>query len=116
MWNVVLDDAPARIKISRRNINNLRYADNTTIMAESEEELKSLLMKMKEESGKVGLKLNIQKTKIMASGPITSWEIDGETVETVSDFIFWAQKSLQMVIAAMKLKVAYSLGGKLWPT
>ena len=90
-------------------INNLRYADNTTLMAESEEELKSLLMKVKEKSEKVGLKLNIQKTKIMASGPITSWQVDGETVETVSDFIFWAPKSLQMVIAAMKLKDAYSL-------
>ena len=106
----------AGIKISGRNINNLRYADDTTLMAESEEELKSLLMKLKEESEKVGLKLNIQKTKIMASGPSTSWEIDGETVETVSDFVFWAPKSLQMVIAAMKLKDAYSLEGKLWPT
>ena len=96
-----------------RNINKLRYADDTTLMAESEEELKSLLMKVKVESEKVGLKLNIQKTKIVASGPITSWEIDGETVETVSDFIFWAPKSLQMVIAAMKLKDAYSLEGKL---
>ena len=92
-----------------RNINNLRYADDTTLMAESEEKLKSLLMKMKEKSEKVGLKLNIQKPKIMASGPITSWEIDGETVETVSDFIFWAPKSLQMVIATMNLKDAYSL-------
>ena len=97
------------------NINILRYADDTTLMAESEEELKSLLMKVKEKSEKVGLKLNIQKNKIMASGPITSWEIDGVTVETVSDFIFWAPKSLQMVIAAMKLKDAYSLEGKLWP-
>ena len=113
MWNARLDEAQAGIKITGRNINNLRYADDTTLMAESEEELKSLLMKVKEESGKVGLKLNIQKTKIMASGPITSWEIDGETV---SDFIFWAPKSLQMVIAAMKLKGAYSLEGKLWPT
>ena len=101
------------IKISRRNINNLRYVDDTTLMAESEEELKSLLMKVKEESEKVGLKLTIQKTKIMASGPITSWRIDGETVETVSDFIFWAPKSLQMVIAAMKLKDACSLEEKL---
>ena len=92
---------------------NLKYADDTTLMAESEEELKSLLMKVKEESGKVGLKLNIQKTKIMASGPITSWEIDGETLETVTDFIFWGSKILQMVIAAMKLKDAYSLKGKL---
>ena len=100
----------AGIKIAGRNINNLRYADDTTLMAESEEELKSLLMKVKEESGKVGLKLNIQKTKIMASGPITSWEIDGETV---ADFIFWGPKSLQMVIAAMKLKDAYSLEVKL---
>ena len=97
-------------------INNLRYAGDTTLMAESEEELRSLLMKVKEESEKVGLKLNIQKTKIMASGPLTSWEIDGETVETVSDFIFWAPKSLQMVTAAMKLKDAYSLEEKLRPT
>ena len=94
-------------------INNLRYADDTTLMVESEEELKSLVMKVKEESEKVGLKLNIQKTKIMASGPITSWEIDGETVETVSDFMFWAPKSPQMVTAAIKLKDAYSLEGKL---
>ena len=102
------------IKIAGRNVNNLRYADDTTLMAESEDELKSLLMKVKEESEKVGLKLNIQKTKIMASGPITPWEIDGETVETVSDFIFWgAPKSLQMVTAAMKLKDAYSLEEKL---
>ena len=93
--------------------DNLRYADDTTLMAESEQELESLLMKVKEESKKVGLKLNIQNTKIMASGPITSWEIDGETVETVSDFIFWALKSLQMVTVAMKLKDAYSLEGKL---
>ena len=114
--NTGLDEAQAGIKIARRNIKNLRYADDTTLMAESEEELKSLLMKVKEESEKVGLKLNIQKTKIMASGPNTSWEIDGETVETVSDFIFWAPKSLQMVIAAMKLKDAYSLEEKLWPT
>ena len=106
-------EAQTGIKIAGRNINNLRYADDTTLMAESEEELKSLLMTVKEESEKVGLKLNIQKTKIMASGPIISWEIDGETVETVSDFIFWAPKSLQMVIAAMKLKDAYSLEGKL---
>ena len=96
-----------------RNINNLRYADDTTLTEKSEEELKSLLMKVKEESEKVGLKLNIQKTKIMASGPVTSWEIDGETSETVTNFIFWAPKSLQMVIAAMKLKDAYSLEGKL---
>ena len=103
----------AGIKTAGRNINNLRYADDTSLMAESEEELKSLLMKVKVESEKVGLKLNIQKTKIMASGPITSWQIDGATVETVSDFIFWAPKSLQMVTAAMKLKDAYSLEGKL---
>ena len=115
MKNAGLEEAQAGIKIAGRNINNLRYADDTTLMAESEEELKSLLMKVKEESEKDGLKLNIQKTKIMASGPITSWEIDGETVETVSDF-FWAPKSLQMVTAAMKLKDAYSLEGKLWPT
>ena len=113
MRNAGLDEAQAGIKIAGRNINNLRYADDTTLMAESEEELKSLLMKVKVESEKVGLKLNIQKTKIMASGPITSWEIDGETVETVSDLIFGAPKSLQMVIAAVKLKDAYSLEGKL---
>ena len=116
MRNAGLEEAQAGIKIAGRNINNLRYADDTSLMAESEEELKSLLVKMKEESEKVGLKLNIQKTKIMASGPITSWEIDGEAVETMSDFIFWAPKSLQMVTAAMKLKDAYSLEGKLWPT
>ena len=104
MRNAGLEETQAGIKIARRNIKNLRYADDTTLMAESEEELKCLLMKVKEESEKVGLKLNIQKTKIMASAPITSWEIDGETVETVSDFIFGAPKSLQMVIAAMKLK------------
>ena len=103
------------MKIAGKNINNLRYADDTTLRAETEE-LKSLLMKVKLESEKVGLKLNIQKTKIMASGPITTWEIDGETVETVSDFIFGSPKSLQMVTAAMKLKDAYSLEGKLWPT
>ena len=113
MRNTGLEEAQATIKIAKRNINNLRYADDTTLMAESEEEQKSLLMKVKEESEKVGLKLNIQKTTIMASGPITSWEIDGETVETVSDFVFWAPKSLQMVIAAMKLKDTYSLEGKL---
>ena len=116
MRNAGLEETQAGIKIARRNINNLRYADDTTLMAESDEELKSLLMKVKEESEKVGLKLNIQKTKIMASGPITSWEIDGKTVETVSDFILGAPESLQMVIAAMKLKDAYSLEGKLWPT
>ena len=113
MRNAGLEEAQAENKIARRNINNLRYADDTTLMAESEEELKSLLMKVKEESEKVGLKFNIQKTKNMASGPITSWEIDGETVEIVPDFIFWAPKSLQMVTAAMKLKDAYSLEGKL---
>ena len=113
MKNTGLEEAQAGIKIAGRNINNLRCADDTTLMAESKEELKSLLMKVKEESEKVGLKLNIPKTKIMASGPITSWEIDGETVETVSDLIFWAPKSLQMVIAAMKLKDAYSLEGTL---
>ena len=113
MRNAGLDEAQAGIKIPRRNINNLRYAEDTTLMAESEEELKSLLMKVKEESEKVGLKLNVQKTKIMASGPITSWEIDGETVETMSDFIFGAPKSLWMVTAAMKFKDAYSLEGKL---
>ena len=102
MRNAGLEEAQAEIKIARRNINNLRYADDTTLMAESEEELKSLLMKVKEEGEKVYLKLNIQKTKIMESDPIISWEIDGETVETVSDLFFWAPKSLQMVIAAMK--------------
>ena len=110
----MLDEAQAGIKIAKRNINNLRYADDTTLMTESEEELKSLLMKVKEESEKVGLKLNIQKTKIMASGPITSWQIDGETVETVTDFFGGgAPKSLQMVTAAMKLKDACSLEEKL---
>ena len=112
MRNTELEEAQAGIKIAGRNINNLRYADDTTLMAESEEELKSLLMKVKEESEYVGLKLNIQKTKIMASGPITSWEIDGEIVETVSDF-FWAPKSLQMVTAAMKVKDVCSLEEKL---
>ena len=116
MRNAGLDEVQAGIKIAGWNISNLRYADDTTLMVESEEELKSLLMKVKEESEKAGLKLNIQKTKIMASGPMTSWEIDGETVETVSDFIFGAPKSLQMVIAVMKLKDAYSLEAKLWPT
>ena len=113
MRNAGLEEAQAGIKIARRNINNLRYADDITLMAESEEELKSLLMKVKVESEKVGLELNIQKTKIMASGPITSWQIDGETLETVSDFILGGSKALQMVIAAMKLKDAYSLEGKL---
>ena len=112
MRNAGLNKAQAGIKIARRNINNLRYADDTIFMAESEEELKSLLMKVKQEHEKAGLKLNIQKTKIMASGSITSWEIDGERVETVADFIFLAPKSLQMVTAAMKLKDAYSLEGK----
>ena len=111
--NTGLEEAQYGIKIIGRNINNLRYADDTTLMAESEEELKSLLMRVKEESEKVGLKLNIQKMKIMASGLITSWEIDGKTVKTVSDFIFWAPKSLQMVIVAMKIKDTYSLEGKL---
>ena len=115
MRNAGLEEAQVGIKMARRNINNLRYADDTTLMAESEEELKSLLMKVKEESEKVGLKFNIQKTKMMASGPITSREIDGETVETVSDFILGAPKSLQMVTAAMKLKDAFSLEGKLSP-
>ena len=113
MQDAGLDKTEAGIKIAGRNINNLRYADDTTLMAESEEELKSLLMQVKEESEKVGLKLNIQKTKIMASGPITSWQIDGETVETVADFIWGTPKSLQMVTAAMKLKNAYSLEKKL---
>ena len=114
MRNAGLEEAQAGIKIARRNIINLRYANDTTLIAENEEELKSLLMKVKEESEKVGLKLNIQKTKIMASSPITSWEIDGETMETVSDFIFrGTPKSLQMVIAAMKLIDTYSLEGKL---
>ena len=116
MRNAGLEEIQARIKIAGKNINNLRYADDTTLIAESEEELKSLLMKVKEENEKVGLKLNIQKTKIMASGPITSWQRDGETVETVSDFIFGAPKSLQMVLATMKLEDTYSLEGKLWPT
>ena len=112
MRNAGLEEAQAGIKIAGRNLNNLRYADDNTLMAESEEELKSLLMKVKKESEKVGVKLNIQKTKIMASGPITSWEIDGETVET--SLFFWAPKLLQMVISAMKLKDTYSLEGKLW--
>ena len=113
MQNASLGEAQAGIKIARRNINNLGYADDITLMAESEEELKNLLMKVKEESEKTGLKLNIQKIKIMASGPITSWQIDGETMKTVTDLIFWAPKLLQMVTAAMKLKDAYSLEGKL---
>ena len=116
MWNARLIKAQAEIKIAGRNINNLRYTDDTTLMAENEEELKNLLMKVKEESEKVDLNLNIQKTKIMASNPITSWQIDGETMETVSDFIFGAPKSLQMETEAIKLKDAYSLDGKFWPT
>ena len=115
MRNAGLEEAQAGIKIAERNINNLRYADDTTLMPESEE-LKSLLMKVKEESRKVGLKLNIQKMKIMASGPITSWQIDGETVETVADFIFLGSKITVLVIAAMKLKEPYSVEGKLCPT
>ena len=113
MWNAGLDEVQAGIKIAGRNINNLRYTEDIILMEESKEELKSLLMKVKEESENIGLKLNIQKTKIMASGPITSWQIDGETVEAVADFIFGAQKSLQLVTTAMKLKDAYSLEGKL---
>ena len=115
MWNAGLDEAQAGIKITGININNLRYADDITLMAESEEELNSLLMKVKEESEKANLKFSIQKMKIMAFGPITSWQIDGETVETVADNFSGAPKSLQMVTAAMKLKDAYSLEGKLWP-
>ena len=115
MQNARLDEAQAGIKTVGRNINNLRYADDTNLMTESEEELKSLLMKVKEESEKVGLKLNIEKTKIMASSPINSWQIDGETMETVTDFNLGALKSLQMVTAAMKLKDVYSLEGKLSP-
>ena len=113
MKNAGLEEAQAGIKIAGRNNNNLRYADDTTLMAESEEELKSLLMKVKDESEKVGLKLNIQKTKIMASGPITSWQTDGETMETLTDFICLVSESLQLVTAAMKLKDTYSLEGKL---
>ena len=117
MWNAKLDETQAGVKIARRNINNLKYADDTTLVIENEEEMKSLLMKVKEESEKkVGLKLNIQKTKIMASSPITSWQIDEETMETVREFVFRAPKSLQMVTAAMKLKDSCSLEGKLWPT
>ena len=113
MQNARLDEGQAGIKTAGRNINNLRYADDTILIAETEEELKSLLMKLKEESEKTGLKLNIQKTKIMASGAITSWQIDGEAVETVTDFILGVPKSLQMMTAAMKLKDAYSLEEKL---
>ena len=116
MRNARLDELQAWIKIAGTNINNLRYADDNTLMAESEEELKSLLMKVTEESEKVALKLNIQKTKIMASGPIISWQIDGETMETVRDFSILAPKSLQMVTTAMKLKDTCSLEEKLWPT
>ena len=116
MRNAGLEEAQGRIKIARRNINNLRYADDTTLMAETEEELKNLLMKVKEESEKVGLKLHIQKTKIMASGPITSWQIDGKQWKQCQTLFWGAPKSLQMVITAMKLKDTYSLGGKLWPT
>ena len=116
MWNAGPDEAQAGIKNARRNINNLKYADDTTLMAESKEELKSLLMKVKEESEKGGLKLNIQKTKIMTSGPITSWQIDEETMETVRDFILGAPKSLHMVNSAMKLKDTCSLKEKLWLT
>ena len=116
MWNAGLDEAQTGIQIAGGNINNLRYVDDTTFMAESKEELKSLLIEVKEEGEKAVLKLNIQKTKIMASGSITSWQIDGETMETVTDFIFLAPKSLQMVISPMKLKDACSLEEKLWPT
>ena len=116
MQNARLDEAQAGIKIVGRNINNLRYADDTSLMAESKEELKSLLMKVKEDSEKGDFKLDIQKTKITASGPTSSWQIDGETMETVTDFIFLGSKSLQMVTAAMKLKDAWSLEENLWPT
>ena len=116
MQNPGLDKAQAGIKIAGSNINNFRYADDTTLMAESEEELENLLMRVKEESEKAGLKLNIQKMKIMAFGSISSWQIDGETMETVTDFIFWAPKSLQMVTAAMKLKDPCSMEEKLWQT
>ena len=116
MRNAGLEEAQAGIKIAGRNINNLRYSDDTTLMAESEEELKSLLMKVKQESETVGLKLNIQKTKIMASGPIMSWQIDGETIETVTDFIFWGSKITADGDCSHKIKDAYSLEVKLWPT
>ena len=116
MWNVGLDKAQAGIKIAKRNTSNLRYVDDTTVMAESEQELKSLLMKVKEESEKADLKLNIQKTKIMASGLITSWQMDGETMQTVTDFIFLGSRITAMMTAAMKLKDACSLKEKLWPT
>ena len=114
MWNAWLNEEQAGIKIARRNLNNLRYADDTTLMAESKEDLKSLLMKVKKESEKAGCKLNIQKTNIMASDPITSWQIDGARMETVTDFIFWAPISLQMVTAVLKIKDACSLVEKLW--
>ena len=116
MWNAGLDELQAGIKIARRNINNLRYADDTTLMAESEEELKSLLMKVKEESKEVGLKLNIQKTKIMASGPITSWQIDGETMETMTDFIFLGSKMTADSDCSHEIKDTFPLEGKLWQT
>ena len=116
MWNARLDEAQAGIKIAGRNINNLRYEDDTTLMAEGEEELKSLLMKVKEESEKAGLKLNIQKTTIMASSPITSWQIDGETVDTVTDFIFWLQNHCMWWLQPRKQKMLGSLEEKLWPT
>ena len=116
MWNVGLDNLQAGVKIAKRNINNRRYADDTTLMAESKEELNSLLMKVKEESEKAGLKLNIQKMQIMASSLITSWQIDGETVETVRDLNFLAPTSLQMVTATIKLKDTCSMEGKLWQT
>ena len=115
MWNARLDEAQPEIKITGRNINKLRYADGITLMAETKEELKRLLLKVKEESEKVGLKPNIQKSKIMASGPITSWQMDGETMETMTDFIFLGSKSLQMVTTAMKFKDTCSLEEKLWP-
>ena len=116
MWNAGLNETQAGVKIAGRNINNLRYADDTTLMAESEEEFKSLLIKVKEKSEKVGLKLSIQKAKIMASGPITSWQEDEETMKTVTDFILSGSKSLKMVTAAMKLKDTCFLEEKLWPT
>ena len=116
MWNVGLDKAQAGIKIAKRNTSNLRYVDDTTVMAESEQELKSLLMKLKEENEKANLKLNIQNTKIMASRPITSWQMDGETMQTVTDFIFLGSRITAMMTAAMKLKDACSLKEKLWPT
>ena len=116
MWNAWLDEAQAEIKIAGRNINNLRYANDTTLIVEREEELKSLLMNVKEESEKAGLKLNVQKRKVMASRPITSWQIDWKQWKQWQTLFSWASKSLQMLIAAMKLKDAYSLEGKLWPT